>query len=337
MKLFSGSTNYDFALKVSEHLDCQLSSLKLDRFKDGEIRINIEQSVRQEDCFIIQPTCRNGENSVNDSIMELLIIVDALKRGSAKSVNVVIPYFGYQRQDRKDYSRAPISASVVARCLESQNINRVIVYDLHAGQISGFFSNNCPLDNLYVEQYFINYIEQCILKDIDINNLVIVSPDEGAVKTNNRVASKLGCDAATIFKNRNADAIIDKMNLMGNVEGKHVIMLDDIIDTAGTACKAAEVLKENGAKNIYFMASHGLLSGNALEKINSSCFTKVIITNTVPSSNDVFKSKLIDIIDVSWLCSEAIRRVQEGNSLTVLYDSVDNVSLQNFDVRLLNN
>ena len=162
--------------------------------------------------------------------------------------------------------------------LKSQNINRVIVYDLHAGQISGFFSNNCPLDNLYVEQYFINYIQQHILKDIDINDIVIVSPDEGAVKTTIGLPQNLVVTQQTTFKNRNADAIIDKMNLMGNVEGKHVIMLDDIIDTAGTACKAAEVLKENGAKNIYFMASHGLLSGNALERINNSFFDKVVIT-----------------------------------------------------------
>jgi ribose-phosphate pyrophosphokinase len=335
MKLFSGSTNKDFAKRVSNHLQCNLSPIKIEKFKDGEIRIIIEESVRQEDCFIIQPTCRNKTNSVNDSIMELLIIVDALKRGSAKSVNVVIPYFGYQRQDRKDYSRAPISSAVVARCLESQNINRVIVYDLHAGQISGFFSNNCPLDNLYVEQYFINYIEKYILKDINVKDLVIVSPDEGAVKTNNRVASKLCCSAATIFKNRNTDCVIDKMNLMGDVKDKNVIMLDDIIDTAGTACKAAEVLKENGAKNIYFMASHGLLSGNALEKIQNSEFSKVIITNTVPFTKEVFESSHIDIIDVSWLCSEAIRRVQEGSSLTVLYDSVDNYNMYNFNVEVI--
>ena len=336
MRIFSGTTNPDFAKRVCNHLDIQLSPIKIDRIKDGEIKIIIEESIRQEDCFIIQPTCRNETNTVNDSIIELLILIDALKRGSAKTVNVVIPYFGYQRQDRKDYSRAPISAAVIARCLESQNINRVIVYDLHAGQISGFFSNRCPLDNLYVEQYFINYVQQFILSDIDKKDLVIVSPDEGAVKTNNRVASKLGCNAATIFKNRNADGVIDTMNLMGDVSGKHVIMVDDIIDTAGTACKAAEVLRKNGAKDIYFMASHGLLSGNALEKINNSAFKKVVITNTVPSNSDVIKSELIDIIDVSWICSEAIRRVQEGNSLKILYDSVEFFNKYNFNLNIIN-
>ena len=261
--------------------------------------------------------------SVNDAIIELLIIVDALKRGSAKTVNVVIPYFGYQRQDRKDYSRAPISASVMARCLESQNINRVIVYDLHAGQISGFFSNNCPLDNLYAEPYFIEYINEKIIgfKNLDKSDLILVSPDEGGIKTNIRVASKLGCEAATIFKNRGKDCEINTMKLMGNVKDKNVIMIDDIIDSAGTACKACQLLKDNGAKDIYFFASHGLLSGNADEKISNSHFTKVIITNIVPNkfSND---SK-IEIIDVSWLCSEAIRRVQIGQSLKSLYDDGD--------------
>ena len=321
MKIFSGSINTMFASKVCNHLGVPLAKLKIDHFKDGETKIIVEESIRQEDCFVIQPTCRSPQKNVNDAIIELLIIIDALKRGSAKTVNVVIPYFGYQRQDRKDYSRAPISAKVIASCLESQNINRIIVYDLHAGQIAGFFSNNCPLDNLYVEPYFINYIENVILKEINKEDLVIVSPDEGGVKTNTRVASKLGCDAATIFKNRNSDCVIDTMKLMGSVEGKHVIMIDDILDTGGTACKACELLKQHGAKNVYFMASHGLLSGSALDNINSSQFSKVILTNTVPHKNSVLTNEKIEIIDVSWLCSEAINRVQIGKSLKDLYEN----------------
>lgn len=321
MKIFSGSINPDFASKVCDHLGESLARLKIDTFKDGEVKIIVEESIRQEDCFVIQPTCRSETKSVNDAIMELLIIIDALKRGSAKTVNVVIPYFGYQRQDRKDYSRAPISSKVVASCLESQNVNRVIVYDLHAGQISGFFSNNCPLDNLYVEPYFINYIENVLLTKYDKNDFIIVSPDEGGVKTNTRVASKLGCDAATIFKNRNSDSEIDTMKLMGDVNGKNVIMIDDILDSGGTACKACALLKENGAKDVYFMASHGLLSGNALENIKQSEFTKVILTNTVPHGLSVIYNEKIEIIDVSWLCSEAIRRVQVGQSLKDLYEN----------------
>ena len=325
MKIFSGSINNDFAEKVCNRLGETLAKIKIDNFKDGETKITVEESIRQEDCFVIQPTCRSETKNVNDAIIELLIIIDALKRGSARTVNVVIPYFGYQRQDRKDYSRAPISAKVIASCLESQNINRIIVYDLHAGQISGFFSNNCPLDNLYVEPYFIKYIENEILNDICIDNLMIVSPDEGGVKTNTRVASKLCCDAATIFKNRNKDCVIDTMRLMGDVSGKNVIMIDDILDTGGTACKACELLKEHGAKNVYFMASHGLLSGKALENISNSSFTKVILTNTVPHREEVLNHEKIHIIDVSWLCSEAIRRVQVGQSLKDLYESNPNI------------
>jgi ribose-phosphate pyrophosphokinase len=325
MKIFSGSINNDFAENVCNRLGESLAKIKINNFKDGETKITVEESIRQEDCFVIQPTCRSETKNVNDAIVELLIIIDALKRGSAKSVNVVIPYFGYQRQDRKDYSRAPISAKVIASCLESQNINRIIVYDLHAGQISGFFSNNCPLDNLYVEPYFIKYIENEILKGISIDDLMIVSPDEGGVKTNTRVASKLGCDAATIFKNRNKDCVIDTMRLMGDVTGKNVIMIDDILDTGGTACKACELLKKHGAKNVYFMASHGLLSGNALENISNSSFTKVILTNTVPHREAVLNHEKIHILDVSWLCSEAIRRVQVGQSLKDLYESNPNI------------
>lgn len=321
MKLFSGTTNEDFAKRVCCYLGKTLADLKITRFQDGEIRVIVEENVRQEDCFIIQPTCRNEHNSVNDSFIELLVLIDALQRGSAKSVNVVIPYFGYQRQDRKDYSRAPISAAVMARCLESQNINRVIVYDLHAGQISGFFSNKCPVDNLYSEQYFLQYISNIILQDINKDDLVIVAPDEGAVKTNLRIASKLSCDAATIYKKRDKNCHIETMKLMGEVHGKTVIMVDDIIDSGGTACKAAEILRENGANKIYFMACHGLLSRNALENIDKSCFERVIITNTVPHTQKTLEHPKIDIIDVSWICAEAIRRQQEGNSLKILYDN----------------
>lgn len=321
MKIFSGSINNIFAEKVCNHLGVSLAKIKIGNFKDGESKIIVEESIRQEDCFVIQPTCRSETKTVNDAIIELLIIIDALKRGSAKTVNVVIPYFGYQRQDRKDYSRAPISAKVIASCLESQNINRIIVYDLHAGQISGFFSNNCPIDNLYVEPYFINYIKNIILKEIDKKNCIIVSPDEGAVKTNTRIASTLCCDFATIFKNRNSDCVIDTMRLMGDVKDKNVIMIDDMLDTGGTACKACDLLIEQGAKNVYFMASHGLLSGNALKNINNSSFTKIIITNTVPHNEEVLNNEKIHIIDVSWLCSEAIRRVQTGQSLTDLYEN----------------
>ena len=322
MKIFCGSCNKDFALNICHHLNTKLSLLESSKFADGEIRIMIKETVRHHDCYIVQPTCRNldNHNSVNDNFMELLIIIDALKRGSAKTVNVIMPYYGYQRQDRKDYSRAPISASIVAKCIESLNVNKVIVFDLHAGQISGFFSNNCPLDNLYSEQYFLKYIRNYILTKHSINDIILVAPDEGAVKNNFRIASTLGCNNASIFKNRKKVNEVDSMVLIGDVKDKIVIMVDDIIDTGGTACSAANLLKEKGAIEIYFFVCHGLFSRNAIDKISNSSFNKVVITNTIPHQKHIIENKKIDIIDVSWLCAETIKKQIKGESLTELYD-----------------
>lgn len=321
MKIFSGSCNKPFAENICKHLDVQLSTLISRKFADGEIRIEIKDTVRHHDCYIVQPTCRDfvNTNSVNDSILELFIIVDALKRASARTVNIIMPYYGYQRQDRKDYSRAPISASIIAKCLEALNISRIMVFDLHAGQISGFFSNNCPLDNLYTEQFFLKYIRENILDKYNIDDIILVAPDEGAVKNNFRIASKLGCDNASIFKHRKEANKIDTMKLIGTVENKIVIMVDDIIDTGGTACCAAKLLKDSGAREIYMFACHGLFSGN-IDIIEHSNFSKIIITNTVPSSDHILKSEKIDIIDVSWLCAEAIKKQLNCESLTKLYD-----------------
>jgi len=328
MKIISGNTNTDFAERICNYLDLKLCKTKLTKFADGEISIIIEENVRHQNCFIIQPTCSNKDKniSVNDSIMELLIIVDALKRGSASQVNVVIPYYGYSRQDRKDYSRAPISAAVVAKCLESQNINRVIVYDLHAGQIAGFFSNNCPLDNLYVEKYFLSYITHNIIKNnnISLEDIIMVAPDEGAVKNVIRMSKRLGCAAATIFKQRSKPNEIESMNLMGSVENKIAIMVDDIIDTGGTMIKASNLLLENGAKDVYMLACHGLFSGNSIANINKSKIKKIIVTNTVPVSKHICSSPKINVLDVSWLCAEAIRRQNNGESLKELYTYHDN-------------
>jgi ribose-phosphate pyrophosphokinase len=326
MKLFSGTSNAPFSQLVADHLQCPLSKANIGRFSDGEVKLLIDDNVRGEDCFIIQPTSRSicDENdvpycgSVNDNLMELFILTDAIKRGSAKSVNLVIPYFGYQRQDRKDYSRAPISAAVVARFIETLNVNRVMMFDLHAGQIAGFFSNNCPVDNLYAEPYFIKYI-----KKHELDNLVFVAPDAGAMKTNYRVAQKFGVPTCSIFKNR-TNGIIDHMMLIGDVEGKNVIMIDDMIDTGGTICKAANLLKENGAKSIYIFVTHGLFSGNALENIEKSAIDKVVVTNTVPNKPDIFgESTKIDMIDVSWMCAEAITRLMNGESISHLYSDYE--------------
>ena len=324
MKIFSGTSNIDFSKKVSEYLDIELSKVKINRFADGEINIVVEDHVRKKDCYIIQPTGPSLNQTPNDNFMELLILCDALKRGSANSVNVVIPYYGYQRQDRKDYSRAPISARVIANCLESQNINRVIVFDLHAGQIQGFFSNNTPVDNLYVESYFIESIKKEMKNNLE--NLMIISPDEGGMKRAVRISNKLGVGMGTIYKERSDVNVVGKMYLMGNVEGKNCVIVDDMIDTAGTACKASNILKENGATKIFMYACHGIFSGKAFQNIEKSSFDKILITNTLDQNRHLEKIKLhnlenrIEVIDVSWMCAEAIRRSNFGESLKELYD-----------------
>ena len=302
MKIFSGNTNKDFALRICDHLNIQMGNATINKFADGEIHVTIHDNIRQENCFIIQSTCRNIDTniSVNDSIMELLVMIDALKRGSAQSVNVVIPYYGYSRQDRKDYSRAPISAAVIAKCLESQHINRVIVFDLHAGQIAGFFSNNCPLDHLYFEKYLLSYIQLNILEPnmLTKDDIIIIAPDEGAVKSAIRVSSRLNCAAATIFKSRLNPNEVNMMKLMGNVDGKIAIMVDDMIDTGGTMCKGVDLLLENGATEVYMLACHGLFSGSAIERIQNSRIKKIAVSNTVPHSNEIHSISKIDIIDI---------------------------------------
>ncbi len=331
MKIISGTANRQFSVKIAEYLDNKLCQVDIGTFKDGEKSIVIQENVRKQDCFIIQPTGPSENGSPNDNFMEILILVDALKRGSANSVTVVMPYYGYERQDRKDYSRAPISARVVATCLEALKVDRVITFDLHAGQIQGFFSCNTPVDNLYVESYFIKYIQDDIIKKNSLNDIIIVSPDEGAVKRAVRISNKLGTGMNMIYKERNAPGEISKMVLMGNVENKICIMVDDMIDSAGTACKAATVLKEYGAKEIYMLACHGILSGNAIEKIHNSCFDRVIVSNTLNQerhSNKIneLKCNKIVTIDVSWMCGEAIRRSLHGESLKELYDRTDKSS-----------
>ena len=318
MKLFCGSSYRDLGERIASHLEMPLGDISVDTFADGEVNIFIGESVRNCECVIIQSTSQCDGKSVNDLIMELLIIIDAFKRGSASKVVVVMPYFGYSRADRKDYSRAPISAKVVASCLEAQNVNRVISCDLHSGQTCGFFSNNCPMDNLYNEVYFVDYIKYHIIPEFG-DNIVIVAPDEGAVKSATRVSGKLNVSAATIFKNRERANVVGSMCLMGDVRGKVAILIDDMIDTAGTACKAASILKENGASYIFMLATHGLFSGPALERIKDSEFNKIVVTNTVSQKSEILECNKIKIIDVSWIIAEAIKRQHDGTSLSELY------------------
>lgn len=316
--IFSGTSNSDFSQKVSKYLKTEISPCEIKKFANGEIGINIGISVRKKNCYIIQSTASSENNSPNDNLMELFILIDALRRGSANEINVIIPYYAYSRQDRKDYSRAPISASIISGFLDKLNINRIIVYDLHAGQIGGFFPNNIPLDNLYVEPYFIKHIYNL---GYDIKDIVIVAPDEGAYKRAVRISKTLGCDCASIYKERKQANLVEKMSLFGSVENKIAILVDDIIDTGGTACKAAQTIINSNADKVYMYACHGLLSQNAIEKISSSVFEKIIITNTVYIPDEIVNHPKIEIIDVSKLCAEVIKRVEKGESLSELYES----------------
>ena len=320
-KIFSGNSNQELATRVANQLSINLGKAEITKFSDGETKVVIQENVRKQHCFIVQSTGPSSYGSPNDMFMELCIMIDALKRGSAESVNVVMPYYGYSRQDRKDYSRAPISARVVATMLESLGINRVIVFDLHAYQIQGFFSSNTPVDNLTAEPYFIKYInDNIIIKDTNLNNYIIVSPDEGGVKRANRVADKIGLGLAIIHKERSQANVIDRMELIGNVSGKIVVMIDDMIDTGGTACKAAHLLKERGATEIYMLVTHGIFSGTAFKKIKNSDFTKVVATNTLELRQKLASDCKIEIIDISKMCAEAIRRSLLGESISDLYN-----------------
>jgi len=317
--LIAGNSNPEFASLLAMHLEANLCDVEVSKFKNGETKVIINESVRKKNCFIIQSTSESENNSPNDNLMEIFIIIDALKRGSAESVTVVMPYYAYERQDRKDQSRAPISAAVVSTCLEALGADRVMVYDLHAGQIQGFFSNRVPVDHLFIEPYFINYIKQYILAEHNLEDLIIVSPDEGGVKRAVKISTMLNCGTATIFKERSKPGVINKMTLMGDVKDKIGIIVDDIIDTAGTACKAAETLKEHGCSKVFMIATHGILSDPATERLSNSQFDEVIVTNTVPIP-DRKKHDKLKIIDVSWLAAQSIINQIKGDSLSKLFN-----------------
>ena len=316
--IFLGNGNRNFGEKVASYFPGCLSDCVLEKFSDGEIKIpKIKENIRKKNCILIQSISVSTKGTINDLLMELLILIDACKRGSAKSITVILPIYPYQRQDRKSYSRAPISAKVIANTLESQGVDRVICFDLHAEQIQGFF-DKVPLDNLYTEPYFIHYIKNHM--DICTDNLVIVSPDEGGVKRATRVAEKIGCAVAIMYKERNGANSIGTMVLMGEVKNKHCFIIDDMIDTAGTACKASKILKDNGAENIFMGVCHGVLSGPAVDRITQSDFTKVIVTNTVEVEERFGEQEKIDIIDVSEMCAASIDRSLTGSSLSELMD-----------------
>lgn len=304
-KLITGTANKEFAKEVAKSLDMDLTSSDIARFSDGEINVQINESVRGKDVFIIQSTCV----PTNDNLMEVLIITDALKRSSAKSITAVMPYFGYARQDRKAAPRVPITAKLVANMLQSAGVDRVVTIDLHAGQIQGFF--DIPVDNLYGSIVFYDYI-----KSKNFDNLIIASPDIGGVARARSMAKKFGVEIAIVDKRRERANQSEVMNIIGDVEGKNVVLIDDMIDTAGTIAKAANALKNKGAKSVMACCTHPILSGNAYKNINESLLDELVTTNSIPLKE---QSKKIKVLSVAQVFADVIRRVYHNESVNGVF------------------
>lgn len=304
-KIFSGSANVEFAKKISKYLSLPLSNAGIKRFSDGEISIQIDESVRGKDVFIIQSSCAPA----NDNLMEILILTDALRRSSANSITAIIPYFGYARQDRKAMPRVPITAKLVANLMQTAGIDRVATIDLHAGQIQGFF--DIPVDNLYGSIVFNEYI-----KEKHFKNPIIASPDIGGVARARSVAKNLGLDIVIIDKRRERANESEVMNIIGDVKDKEVILVDDIIDTAGTIVKAAKAFKERGAKAVVACCTHPVLSGPAYERIQDEALDELVVTDTIPLKQEQDKIK---ILSVAPIFGEVIRRVYHNESVNSLF------------------
>ncbi|GAA8932778.1 ribose-phosphate pyrophosphokinase [Helicobacter pylori] len=304
-KIFSGSAHPAFCKEVSKHLGIPLSKAVIGKFSDGEINIQISESVRGKDIFIVQPTCV----PVNDNLMELLVMVDALRRSSANSITAVLPYFGYARQDRKAAPRVPITAKMVANLMQEVGIERIITMDLHAGQIQGFF--DVPVDNLYGSIVFRDYIRSKALK-----NPVIASPDVGGVTRARYFANQMGLDLIIVDKRREKANESEVMNIIGSAKERDVILVDDMIDTAGTICKAALALKEQGATSVMALGTHAVLSGNAIKRIKESALDEVVVTNSIPL---VQKCDKITTLSVAPLFAEVIRRIYHNESVQSLF------------------
>ena len=307
IKIFSGSSNPKLSKGIADHLGLKLAEIELKKFSDGEISVKIKENVRNAEIFIIQSTCY----PVNDNLMELLLIVDAARRASANSITAVMPYFGYARQDRKVEPRVPISSKVVANLLQKSGIKRVLTMDLHADQIQGFF--DIPVDNLFGSLLCVDHI----LKE-NIKNLVVVSPDAGGVDRARFYAKKVDAGLAIIDKRRERANVSEVMNILGDVKGKNCILIDDIIDTAGSISGAALALKKNGADKVFCYAAHGVLSGKAYERLKEAPFEEIIITDTIPVDESK-KLKNLHILSVANLFGDAIKRIHKGESISSLF------------------
>ncbi|MDC3152476.1 ribose-phosphate pyrophosphokinase [Pelagibacteraceae bacterium] len=310
MKILSGTSNTKLSKDISKLLKLKLVNTNIKRFSDGEIYIEINENIRGNSVFVIQST----SNPANDNLMELLLCIDALRRSSAKNITAVIPYYGYARQDRKVVPRTSISAKVVANLITNAGASRVVTVDLHAGQIQGFF--DMPVDNLFTTPLFARYIK----KKLKNKKIICVSPDVGGVQRTRGLATKIKADLAIIDKRRPRPGKSQVMNIIGNVKGKTCIIVDDIIDSGGTIVNAVEALKKNGATEVYVFITHAVLSGDAANKIKKSKIKKLIITDTIDNSQKIKNNNKIEVISISSLMAEAIKRISNSTSVSDLFN-----------------
>ena len=309
MKVLAGTSNSKLCKDVAKHLKLKLVNSKIKRFADGEVYIEINENIRGNSIFVIQST----SNPANDNLMELLICIDALRRSSAKNITAVIPYFGYARQDRKVVPRTAISAKLVSNLITIAGANRILSVDLHAGQIQGFF--DIPVDNLFATPMFARHIKN----KSKLKNVICVAPDVGGVERTRALSRRINSTIAIIDKRRPAPGKSEVMNLVGNVKNKNCIIVDDIIDSGGTIVNAAKALKEKGAKDVYVYITHAVLSGNAVEKIESSQIKKLFTTDTIDNSKKIAKSNKIEIISIASMISEAMKRIANSTSVSSLF------------------
>jgi ribose-phosphate pyrophosphokinase len=309
IRIFTGNSNPVLAQKICDFLHVPLGAARVRTFSDGEIMIEVTENVRGRDVYIVQSTCA----PTNNNLMELLIMTDALKRASAATITAVIPYYGYARQDRKAAPRTPITAKLVADLITTAGVDRVVTIDLHAGQIQGFF--NIPVDNLYAAPVILDYLKNRFKGE----KVVMVSPDAGGTERARAFAKRLECTLAVIDKRRTGPNVAEVMHLIGDVRDKIAIILDDMIDTAGTLTQAAKALKENGARAIYACATHGVLSGPAIERINNSDIEEIVLTDTIPLGDKEQQTGKVRMLSVADLLAEAIRRIHEDESVSSLF------------------
>jgi ribose-phosphate pyrophosphokinase len=308
LKVFTGNANAMLARSICEHLKIRLGEATVSCFSDGEIRVRIDENVRGADVFVIQSCCE----PINSSIMELLIMIDALKRSSASRITAVIPYFGYARQDRKDQPRVPITAKLMADLITTAGADRVLTMDLHAGQIQGFF--NIPVDHLYATPVLLDYIRNAAGDD-----LVIVSPDAGGVERARAIAKRLQASLAIIDKRREGPNQAQVMNIIGEVEGRSALLLDDMIDTAGTIVQGAQACAEKGARVVWAACTHPVLSGPALDRLQQSCLSEIVVTNTIPLNGKEQRCPKLRVLSVAPLLGEAISRIHDEESVSSLF------------------